>query len=254
MACACFSESWRQRLGGARGLQIDRVELELRGCGDQRFARFLRRLGRPDQPDHFVDVVEREAEAEQDVLALAGLAQFVIGPPAHHIDAVLDEVLDRREQAQFARLAVDDRKIDDAEADLKLRVLVQVVENDLGLLAALQFEDDAHAVAVALVADFRNAFDLLLVDQRGRVLDQARLVHLIRNLGHDDLLAIALAHRFDGGFGADLQTAAAGAERVENSVPPEDESAGREIRTLHDLHDLFERASPDGGSAGWWLR
>ena len=82
----------------------------------------LRRPGGPDEPDHFIHVVERHPEAEQDVLALARFAQFEIGAAAHHIDAMLDEVLDRRDQAQLARLAIDDREIDDAEADLKLRV------------------------------------------------------------------------------------------------------------------------------------
>ena len=69
------------------------------------------------------------------------------------------------EQAQLARLAVDDRQHDHAEVDLHLRLLVQVVEDDFGLLAALQLEDDAHAVAIALVADFGDAFELLFVDQ-----------------------------------------------------------------------------------------
>ena len=63
------------------------------------------------------------------------------------------------DQAQLARLPVDDGQHDDAEADLQLRVLVEVVEHDLGLLAALQLEHDAHAVAVALVADVGDAFD-----------------------------------------------------------------------------------------------
>ena len=230
----------RQRLGGARGLEIKRVEDELRRRGDQRFARFFGRSGGTDEADHFIDVVEREAESEQDVLALAGFAQFVIGAAAHHIDAMLDEVLDGRDQAQLARLAVDDREIDDAEADLQLRLLVQVIENDVGLLAALQLEDDAHAVAVALVADFRNAFDLLFVHQRGGVFDEARFVDLIRNLGDDDVLAIALPHGLDDGLGANLETAAARAESIENSLTPEDETAGGKIRTLDDLHDLVE--------------
>ena len=77
------------------------------------------------------------------------------------------------DQAEFARLPVDDRQHDHAEADLHLRVLVKIVEDDFGLLAALQFEDDAHAVAVAFVANVRDAFDLLLVHQRGGVLDAA---------------------------------------------------------------------------------
>ena len=34
--------------------------------------------------------------------------------------------------------------------------------------------------------------------------DQPRLVHLVGNLGDDDLLPV-LAHALDGGFGADLE-------------------------------------------------
>ena len=187
------------------GLRLPLAELEAR---DQAVAGFPRRLRRADQLDHGVQVVERLLEAEQDVLALARLAQQVLGAAAHHVDAVVDEALDAVDQAQFARLPVDDGQHDDAEAHLHLRVLVQVVQDDLGLLAALQLEDDAHAVAVALVADVGDAFELLLVDQRGGLLDQARLVHLVGNLGDDDALAV-LADVLDGGLGAQLQLAAA---------------------------------------------
>ena len=69
---------------------------------------------------------------------------------------------------ELARLAVDDGQHDDAEVDLQLRVLVQIVQHDFGVLAALQLDDDAHAVAVALVADIGDAFELLLVDQSRR--------------------------------------------------------------------------------------
>ena len=133
---------------------------------------------------------ERLLEAEQDVLALAGLAQQEIGAAADHIDAVLDEALDHVEQAQLARLPVHDGQHDDAEVGLQLRVLIQIVEDDFGLLAALQLEHDAHAVAVALVADFRDAFDLLLVDQAGGLLDQAALVDLVGDFGDDDGFAV----------------------------------------------------------------
>src|SRR5580658_3274145 len=103
---------------------------------------------------------------------------------------MFDKVFDRREQAQFARLSVDDGQIDDAEARLELSVLVKIVENNLGLFATLQLEDDAHAVPVALVANLRNAFDLFLVNQSRRAFDEPRLIYLIRNFGDDDLLAI----------------------------------------------------------------
>ena len=44
--------------------------------------------------------VERFLEAEQDVLALAGLAQQVVGAPADDIDAMVDEALEAVDQAR----------------------------------------------------------------------------------------------------------------------------------------------------------
>ena len=55
---------------------------------------------------------------------------------------------------------------------LQLRVLVEVVEHDLGHLAAAQLDDDPHAVAVGLVAQIRDALDRLLAHQLGDLLDQ----------------------------------------------------------------------------------
>ena len=162
---------------------------------DQAVARFPRRLGSADQLDHRVQIFERFLEAEQDMLALARLAQQVIGAAANHIDAMIDEALQHVDQAQLARLPVDDGQHDHAEVDLQLGVLVEIVEDHFGLLAALQLEDDAHAVAIALVANFGNAFDLLLVHQAGRGFDQPRLVHLVGNFGDDDGLAV-LAESF----------------------------------------------------------
>src|SRR5205807_471621 len=98
---------------------------------------------------------------------------------ADNVRTMVDELLQNIQKPELAWLAVDDRQHDDAEADLHLRLLIQVVEYNLGLFAALQLEDDAHAVPIALVADFRNAFQLLLVHKAGRMLDEARLVDLV---------------------------------------------------------------------------
>ena len=71
----------------------------------------------------------------------------------------------------FGRPA-DDGQHDDAEAALQLRVLVEIVQDDVADLAALQVDDDAHAVAIGFVADVGDAFDRLLAHQFGDVLDQ----------------------------------------------------------------------------------
>ena len=94
--------------------------------------------------------------------------------------------------------------------DLQLGVLVEVVEHHLRHLAALQLDDDPHAVAIGLVAQIGDALDHLLAHQVGDPLDQLRLVHLIRNLGDDDRLAVALLVGLDLGLGAHQDRAAAG--------------------------------------------
>ena len=127
-----------------------------------------------DQRDDRVEMVERDLEAFEDVGAGLGLAQLELGAAADDLAPELDEVLDDLEQAQHARPAADDRQQRDAVAHLQLRVLVEIVEHDVRQLAALELDDDAHAVAARLVAQIGNAFDLLVADELGDVLDQVR--------------------------------------------------------------------------------
>ena len=72
--------------------------------------------------------------------------------------------------------------------DLHRRVLEQVVQHDVGDLAALLLDDDTHAVLVRLVAQAvaGDAVDDLLAHQLGDALQQPRLVHLERQLSDDD--------------------------------------------------------------------
>ena len=43
-------------------------------------------------------MIERDLVTEQDMLALAGLAQQERGAPPHHVDAMIDEVSNRLRQ------------------------------------------------------------------------------------------------------------------------------------------------------------
>jgi len=92
------------------------------------------------------------------VFALARLAQQEDGTPLHDIDTMVDEDLNCFVEAQLARLAVDHRKEDHGEAFLQLRVLVELVQHDLRLRAALEANDHPHAVAVALIARALGAY------------------------------------------------------------------------------------------------
>ena len=159
------------------------------------------------------------------------LAQLELDPPPDDVAAEVDEVLEDLEQRQHARAAADDRERDDAEGLLQLRVLVEVVEDDLADLAALQLDHDAHAVAVRFVADVGDPFDDLVADEIRDPLLQLCLVDLIGNLGDDDLTAIALLHRLDLGLGANLDGAAAGQVGLTHALTADNQAAGRKVRT-----------------------
>ena len=137
-------------------------------------------------------MIERNLQPFQNVAARFRLAQLELGSPTDDLAAELDEALDQLQQRQHLRPPADNREHDDAERRLQLRVLVQVVQNDIAHLAALQIDNDSHAVAIGLVANVRDAFNRLGVDQLRDVLDQAFLVDLIRNRRDDDGRAIAL--------------------------------------------------------------
>ena len=105
---------------------------------------------------------------------------------------------DRVGQSQLARLAVDHGQEDHREALLHLRVLVELVEDDLRFCSALELDDDAHAVAVALVAHVGDVVDDFFIHQLGDALDERVLVDLVGNLADDDrlpaLVMFSIAH------------------------------------------------------------
>ena len=228
---------------GRRPFSDHRLELGI--LGEQRgphegFPRFFRVAGGAHGLDHRIEVLQRLLESKQDMLAVARLAEQEFGPAADDFHAVLDEAFDDIDQPQLARLPVDDGEQDHAEADLHLRQFVQVIEDDVELLAPLEFNYDSHSVAVALVADVADPFDALFVNEGCDLLDQLRFVHLVRQLVDDDGIAV-LAELLRAHLGADLQAAASTGEIVENALPAEEDAAGGEIRPRHHLHDLVER-------------
>ena len=78
-----------------------------------------------------------------------------------------------------------------------------------GIRIALELDDDPQAVPVRLVAQVRDALDRLVANQFGDLLDQLRLVDLVRNLGDDDRPAVAACRLLDLGLRADDERAAA---------------------------------------------
>src|SRR6185503_7599743 len=111
------------------GLGLDRGEVELR---DQAVPRLRRTLRSANQRDDGVEMVERDPEPFEDVIPRFGLSQLEFRAAANDFAPELDDRLDHLEQVHHLRPPADDGEHDDAEAELQLRVLVEVVENDVG--------------------------------------------------------------------------------------------------------------------------
>ena len=89
--------------------------------------------------------------------ARLGLCELVLRAPRDDILLVADVVTEDLFEVHDDGLAVDEGEHDDAEAVLQLRVLVQLVEDDVRRAVAAQLDDDAHAAAVGLVAQICDA-------------------------------------------------------------------------------------------------
>src|SRR5262245_23195723 len=84
-------------------------------------------------------------------------------------------------------------------------------------------------MAVALVANIANALQSLFVHQLSNFLDEARLVDLIGNLGHNDNVTV-LALPFDRRASSHRELPAPGCIRLTNSTSAVDNSRSRKIR------------------------
>ena len=134
---------------------------------------FVGRLAAAHDLDDFVDVVERDAVAFEQVRALFGFAQIVARAPRDDVFAVRDEVLEQLLEVEHLRLERDrsvgarfahrhERQHVEAEARLQRRMLEELIEHDFRRRALLQLDDDVHALAIGEVVEARDALNALL--------------------------------------------------------------------------------------------
>src|SRR5205823_2683887 len=171
-------------LEAGQALQLhveDRLRLDLRQreARKQAVAGLADRLRSANQLDDRVEMIERDFQTLEEVVSRLRFLQLEFSAPANDFAPKVDEALDELQKVQHLRPAGDDGQHDDAEAGLKRRVLVEIVEDDLRHFAALQLDDDPHAIAIRFVAQIRNAFDRLVAHQFGDPLEQVLLVYLI---------------------------------------------------------------------------
>ena len=125
---------------GAFDAHQPRLGLGLRGRG-------------ANHADHFVDIGVGQQQAFDGVLALPRLGQQELRAAADDRSPMADELFQQLLERQHPRLAVDQRQEDDRERVLQRRELVKLIEHDLRIGVALQFENQPDRLfQIALVA------------------------------------------------------------------------------------------------------
>ena len=187
-------------------------------------------VARPDDRDDLVDVGQRDEQALEQVGPRRGLGTAELRPAAYDVEAVGDEDLQHVEQAEGARLAVDQRHRVDAERLLHRREPVELGQHRLGVEAGLDLDDELQAaVPVGEVLDVGDAGELLGEDQLLDLGDDLLGAHRVGQLGDHDALAPG-RDVGDGRGGPDAEHAAAGGVGLAYAVEADDRgrrSAGR---------------------------
>ena len=222
----------------------DRLRLELAEpeALHQPRPRLVGVVGRADELDDLVEVVERDEVALEDVRAGERLPQLELRAPRDDLALEVEVVADELEERQRPRHAVDERDGVVAERRLERRVLEELVQRDLRHRLALQLDLDAHAGLVGVVLEVGDLGDHLLAHEVGDLRDHAAvaaLLHAVRELGDDDRV-LPSAQLLDVRAGAHDDPAAAGSVRVADARPADDDGAGREVRALDELHEVLD--------------
>ncbi len=146
-------------------------------------------------------------------------------------------------QVQDLGLVVDECQHRDAEGVLHLRVLEELVQDDVRIRVVPKLNDDPHALAVGFIAKVRDALDLLALDKIRDGLDEVCLVDKVGKFRDDDP-ALAVVHGLDVRHGSRDDLAAAGKICLPRPGKAHDDAACRKVGGLDDVEDLLDVRIP----------
>ena len=202
--------------------------------GEQLHAGLFLVVAAADDVDELVEVRERDEVAFEQFGAFLSLAQLETRAAQDDLAAMVNVGGDELLEVQRLGLAVVNGKGVDAEGNLELGVLKEVVDDDLGQGVTFQLDDEA-AVLVGLVAHRGDVRDDLLVHEVGDARFERRAVHVEGDFRDDELLAVAL-ELLAADFAAQLDGAAPGLEIILDALDAADEAAGREVGAFDESH------------------
>ena len=191
-----------------------------------------------DDGNEFINIGQRYSQAFEQMPAIACFAQLEYRAPRHHFAAMQEENADQLFQIAQLGLTINQRDRVHAKRILQLREFVKIIEHHFWHFAALELNHQTHARLVGFVLNVRNAFELFLMHQLSDTLLQRLFIHLIRQLIHDDGLALAAINVFKMHLGTHHHAPTPCAEGLPHAARAIDNATRGEIGRRHDLNQL----------------
>src|SRR5699024_4034045 len=175
------------QLHGQDSVRLDCVNVQQR---HQTFTGFIHGRATADQCDDLIEHVQRLNQTKQDVRALFGFIQAVLGASNNDLGLVGELVAQHLIDTQGAWHAINDGEHVRTKRGLQLRVLVEVVEHHARYCITLERDDNAHADAVRrFVFNLGDASNLAVGHGLRDIGDQVIWVDLVRQLRNNNGLA-----------------------------------------------------------------
>ena len=191
-----------------------------------------------DQGDDLIEMAERDMVALQNMCSLLDLAKLVVAPTNDHLMPMLEKDLQDALERQERRSIADEPKEHDPKVGLKRCQLIQTTKDGLRVLASLEVDDDAKAFPVRLVTHIRDAGQPPILHQLGDLLDELRLIDLIRDLLDDEASPTFLLLRLHPSPHNERPSSAL--VRVLDPLAADDHAAGGKIRARNDFQQGLE--------------
>ena len=166
--------------------------------------------------------------------ALFRLVQVILCPSCDYLFLVLQIIFQHIQDIHDLWLIIHKRQHDHSECILELGMLIELVEDHIGIDVAAQLDADPHPLTAGLVAQIRDPVYFFIFHKLCDLLDQPCLIYHERKLCHDDPV-LAVLHRLDVSDRPDSDLAPPCAVSFLDPSCAEDLSSCREIRSFDDL-------------------
>ena len=194
--------------------------------------------GSPDDLDDSVDMIQSFQQTLQNMRPLLRFVEVVSGSSCHHIFLMPQIQLQHIQKIQNFRLLIHQSQHNHPEGILQLGMLVELIQDHIGVGVPAQLDTDAHTLPVGMIVNGGNSVDLLFSHQLRHFFNQAGFIYQIGKLCDNDL-ALAVGQSLDICHRPHPDLSPSGAVGLLDAPGSQNLRSGGKIRSLDNFQHFF---------------